>query len=412
MKLEIKENLMEKKYKLMMLALSGVPFIMVLGNSMLIPEFPQIKSALNIDQFHVGLLITTFSISAGIAIPFLGYLCDQIGRIKVIVPSLIVYGLGGVISGLAALLMEHPYNIILVGRVVQGIGAAGTAPIVMALVGDIFKSQQRSEALGIIEAANGIGKVLSPILGSAIGLISWIALFFSYAILSVPIAAGVYFLGEETHKPEKQALGAYYKKVIKIFKEKGFSLSTTILAGMLVLFILFGLLSFFSDILESQYHIKSFIKGLVIAIPILFMSITSYTTGHILKKIKKDFKIAIIIGLSLIITALFLFNFINNLYFYLGLFSVLGIGTGLVLPAVNTMVTSSSNSSQRGVITSLYGGARFIGVAIGPPTFTFLEGISRKTMYYGSATISVVVLIIAALFIKEKGMTPSETSDE
>lgn len=74
--------------------------------------------------------------------------------------------------------MDNPYNIILIGRVVQGVGAAGTAPIVMALVGDIFQSEQRSEALGIIEAANGIGKVVSPILGSAIGLISWIALFF------------------------------------------------------------------------------------------------------------------------------------------------------------------------------------------------------------------------------------------
>ena len=97
---------MEKKYKIMMLAFSGVPFIMVLGNSMLIPEFPQIKAALNISQFQVGLFITAFSISAGITIPFLGYLCDQIGRIKIIVPALLLYGAGGIISGLA--LCCHP----------------------------------------------------------------------------------------------------------------------------------------------------------------------------------------------------------------------------------------------------------------------------------------------------------------
>lgn len=211
---------MDKKYRMMMIAFSGVPFIMVLGNSMLIPEFPQIKEALNINQFRVGLLITCFSISAGIAIPFLGYLSDRIGRIKIIVPALILYGTGGAVSGLAALFLDKPYYIILAGRVIQGSGAAGTAPIVMALIGDIFQSQQRSETLGIIEAANGIGKVVSPILGSAIGLISWIALFFSYAALAIPVAAGVWFLGEEGRKPEKQAFKEYFGEPAVFLKKK------------------------------------------------------------------------------------------------------------------------------------------------------------------------------------------------
>jgi MFS transporter, ACDE family, multidrug resistance protein len=398
---------MDKKYRLMLLAFSGVPFIMVLGNSMLIPEFPQIKSALNINQFHVGLLITVFSISAGIAIPFLGYLCDQIGRIKVIVPSLLLYGLGGIVSGTAALLMENPYNIILTGRVIQGIGAAGTAPIVMALVGDIFQSKQRSEALGIIEAANGIGKVVSPILGAAIGLISWVALFFFYALLAIPIAAGVYFLGEEAKTHQKQCFKDYINKIKEIFLEKGFSLMTTVLSGMLVLFILFGLLSYFSDILETKYEIKGFIKGLVIAIPILFMSTTSYFNGVLLKKINKYFKVSIIAGEILIFLSLIILNHLNILIPYLIVFSLLGIGTGLVLPAINTLVTSSSSAEQRGVITSIYGSARFVGVAIGPPTFTFLEEISKKTMYYGDSGIVLLVLILAFFFVKEKGMTPS-----
>lgn len=399
---------MEKKYKLMMLAFSGVPFIMVLGNSMLIPEFPQIKSALNISQFQVGLFITAFSISAGITIPFLGYLCDQVGRIKIIVPALLLYGAGGIISGLAALFLDNPYAVILCGRVVQGIGAAGTAPIVMALVGDIFQSQQRSEVLGILEASNGLGKVLSPILGSAIGLISWIALFFFYAILAVPIAAAVWFLGEEKEEPRKQGLKKYLANIKGIFEKKGSSLLTTILAGMLVLFVLFGLLSSFSDTLETKYHIKGFSKGLVIAIPILFMSITSYTTGRILKKIKKYFKFSITTGLFLVTGMLVLLYYMDSLLAYLIFFSLLGIGTGLVLPSVNTMVTSSCSTSQRGVITSLYGAARFIGVAIGPPAFTALQEVSKLCMYFATAGIALIVLILAFIFIKERGMTPRQ----
>ena len=402
---------MAKKDKLMIFAFSTVPFIMVLGNSMLIPEFPQIKNALDISQFKVGLLITTFSITAGITIPFLGYLSDQIGRKKVVVPSLIIYGLGGVICGGAAILLENPYKIILVGRAVQGLGAAGTAPIVMAWIGDIFQSEKRSEVLGIIEAANGVGKVTSPILGSVVGLVSWIALFFFYAVLSIPIAAGVYFWGEEGEIDNSGDFKKYLKQIKKIIKEKGVSLLTTILAGMLVLFILFGLLSYFSDILETKFKIKGIVKGLVIALPILFMSITSYINGVVLKKINKYFKIAINIGLAAVVISLFGLNFFNQqLTLYLILFSIIGIGTGLVLPAVNTLVTSSTKSEQRGIITSVYGSARFIGVALGPPAFSFMEGISLPTMYLGGSAITFVVLIVTFIFIKEKGMKPPEKS--
>ncbi len=397
---------MKKSNTLMIIAFSLVPFIMVLGNSMLIPEFPQIKQALDITQFEVGLLITVFSFSAGIAIPFLGYISDQIGRIKVIVPSLLLYGGGGIVSGVAGILMQDPYNIILLGRVLQGIGAAGTAPIVMALVGDIFQSERRSEVLGIIESANGIGKVSSPILGAAVGLISWTALFFFYAFLSLPIALGVWFFGKEGEDKEKQGFKDYLNKIAQIFQDKGFSLVTTIFAGMLVLFTLFGLLAYFSDILEAKYNVTGLSSGLIIAIPIFFMSVISYSNGVFLKNKNKYYKLSIILGLSLIIISLIILHYIESLYIYVGFFSVIGIGTGLILPSVNTLVTSSCKIEQRGIITSIYGSARFLGVAVGPPTFSFLLGISNLFMYYGGALINLVGLILAFFLIQEEGMTP------
>ncbi len=392
--------------KKMILAFSAVPYIMVLGNSMLIPEFPKIKTALSLSQFQVGLFITVFSISAGIAIPFLGYLCDKIGRLKVIIPSLIIYGSGGIISGLAAVFISSPYKIMLFGRAIQGIGAAGTAPIVMALIGDIFQSEKRTEVLGIIESANGIGKVTSPLLGSLIALISWKALFFFYAFLAFPIAASVYLWGEEK-KVQKQN-GHYLKNIKKIIKEKGFSLIAAILSGMLVLFVLFGFLSFFSDFLKEEYNINGLKRGIIITIPILFMSLTSYLNGFVLKKINKFFKLVILIGISLTAFSLFILNFINSLFYYVGIFALSGIGAGLVLPAVNTLVTSSTKAKQRGIITAFYGSARFTGVALGPPVFSLLKNMNLHFMYFGSSLISILVFIVTIIFLKEKEMKPSE----
>ena len=94
--------------------LCGVPFVMVLGNSMLIPVFPQMKQAMNLTQFQVGLIVTFFSLPAGILIPFAGYLSDRFGRKVIIVPALFLYGFGGLVSGFAAV-AEAP-SIVLAGR--------------------------------------------------------------------------------------------------------------------------------------------------------------------------------------------------------------------------------------------------------------------------------------------------------
>ncbi len=114
---------------------------------MLIPVLPDMKQALDISQFKVSLVVTLFSIPAGLAIPLLGYLSDRLQRKPIIIVALLVYALGGVIAGGAAIfLREAAYLVIMIGRVIQGIGAAGTAPLAMALAGDLYGGQERSKA--------------------------------------------------------------------------------------------------------------------------------------------------------------------------------------------------------------------------------------------------------------------------
>ena len=73
---------MKAKNIITLASLAGVPLIMVLGNSMLIPVLPKMKSALDISQFQVSLVITLFSVPAGLVIPIAGFLSDRISRKK------------------------------------------------------------------------------------------------------------------------------------------------------------------------------------------------------------------------------------------------------------------------------------------------------------------------------------------
>src|SRR5699024_7450612 len=140
-----------KKSSMTILAIGSIPLMMTLGNSMLIPIFPAMKKELDLSQMQVSLTITVFSIAAAMFIPILGYLSDRFSRKVIIIPSLILFGIGGLLAGFGAAFFPKPYVWILIGRTIQGIGAAGTAPIVMALTGDLFKGGERSRVLGIVE---------------------------------------------------------------------------------------------------------------------------------------------------------------------------------------------------------------------------------------------------------------------
>ncbi|MBO8170349.1 MAG: MFS transporter [Bacillaceae bacterium] len=388
-----------KKGLAVILALSSVPLIMVLGNSMLIPVLPKMKSVLDVTEFQVSLVITLFSVPAGIVIPIAGILSDRIGRKKVIIPSLILYGLGGVFAAVFILLLEDPYYWVLTGRILQGIGAAGTAPIVMALVSDIYTRQERSKALGIIESSNAMGKVLSPILGSLIALITWYSVFFAFPVLTFLSALGIWLLVKEPPlKGDKVPLSQYAQDLKRVWKRQGKWLSVAFLAGAVTLFILFGVLFYLSEILEKTYKIEGVKKGLVLAIPLLALTISAYWTGTFIQKRKHLMKTLIVIGLFSLGLVSGIVPFVDNNILLIGLLVISGISSGFILPCLNTMITSAVGSKERGIITSLYGSVRFLGVAAGPPVFgAMMERINW--LFWGIAVLAVINAILALFFI-------------
>ena len=396
--------------KIIVIVLGIVPFLMVLGNSMLIPEFPAIKNALQINQFQVGLLITFFSAPAALAIPVLGYLSDRIGRKAIMIPALLLYGVGWAICGFASMIMENPYNIILLGRVVQGLGAAGTGPIAMALAGDLFKTTERSESMGILEAANGLGKVLSPIIGAAVALIVWYALFFSYAILSIPAALLVWWLVKEPKgQVQSQPFKQYIHSMLDIFNKKGVALLLNFLGGMVVLFILFGVLSFSSNILDTTFGLTGVTKGAILSVPLLTLSLTAYLTGFYLRNVKKYYKLAYLVGLIIVAVAMGILPFCcRSLIVYPIMLGLLGLGSGLILPAINTMVTSASRSEQRGGVTSLYGSVRFLGVALGPPAFSLMLGGGTFFMFAVGSALALLISLLGYFLISEKAIMQNQ----
>lgn len=408
---------MDKKVSLTIAILCLVPFIMVLGNSMLIPVLPSIQKELHVNLVQVGLLITVFSIPAGIVIPFAGMLSDRIGRKKVMFPALLVYGAGGILAGLFAIwFKEQAFAWIVVARVIQGMGAGGTYQLSMALAGDLIQSNERSKVLGLLEAANGIGKVVSPLAGAAVALISWYTPFFVYGVLAIPVAFLILLLvKEDTQKLKEkvQPIPEYLKNLLTILKQKWLPLSVSFGSGLLALFSLFGLLSFYSDILEKQFKMNVFPRGLILAIPVLVMAITAYVLGTVMQKqLAKILKWAAVTGLFLIGAGLVLFCTAKSVVWYTATAAVLGLGTGAVLPSLNTLITSAAPKTERGLITCLYGTVRFFGVAIGPPLFGYAEKISKPPVFWSTAGVCVLLGLLFLFFVNPAKIIPKEIQQQ
>jgi MFS transporter, ACDE family, multidrug resistance protein len=387
---------MRSQTKLKLTALSSVTLIMVFGNSMIIPVFPQIRAALDISLFQVALLVTYYSVAASLFIPVFGFISDHIKRKTVILLALALYGLGGSAIGFLALFSDSPrmFSLILGARVIQGMGAAGMSPIAMALVGDIFTTDERAKALGLIEASNIFGKVISPILGAALALIAWFAPFFIYLGFALPAIAAVLFIIKEPENKPQTPFNKYFSDLTKIFTKNGQFLWVSYLTAWAAFLVLFGVLAYLSDVLEGRYDIHGILKGVVIAVPVTAWTISSFVSGYYLQKKTAGLKYFVMFGLFLLGAAAVAIPYMGRLWLFLAAAFLMGLGGGLVIPPLTILVTNCAPTEERGGIMSLYGSIRFFGVAVGPPLFSWLLDINPKGPFWAAGTLSFLAFLL------------------
>ena len=357
------------------ISLASIPLIMTLGNSMLIPILPLLEKELDISKLQTSYIITVYSIVAIVFIPLAGFLSDRYGRKKVIIPSLLITGVGGLIAGWASWKMDNPYALILMGRVLHGIGASGAMPIVLPLVGDIFRNDSEASAtLGIIETSNTVGKVLSPILGALLASLVWFLPFFSIPIFCIISALMVMFLVKNKNKDEEiqQTFQDYWSMIKAVFREHAKWLIAVFVIGAILMFILFGFLFYLSSILEDKFHFEGVWKGVLLAIPLLALSLASYLTGKKIKNHLNVMKWVTFIGIILTGCSVIVMLLVDHHIYLLFIFLICGIGIGMALPCLDALITNSLEKDVRGTITSFYSAMRFIGVAAGPPIIAVL----------------------------------------
>lgn len=130
---------------------------------MIIPELPAYITSLGGEDYK-GLIISLFTLTAGLSRPFSGKLADKIGRIPVMIFGLVVCF---IVSLLYPIITTVAGFLLL--RFVHGFSTGFTPTGVSAYVADIVPFNKRGEAMGIQSLFGSLGMAAGPALGGYIG---------------------------------------------------------------------------------------------------------------------------------------------------------------------------------------------------------------------------------------------------
>jgi EmrB/QacA subfamily drug resistance transporter len=162
-------------------------FMAALDSAIVGPVLPALREAFGIDNRTAGLLSTVFSLSSLCSTALMAYFSDRHGRRPVYLVSVALFAIGSLCIAIAP-----SFDLLLVSRAIQGIGAGGIAPVASAVIGDVFTAERRGRILGLIGATHGMAFVLGPPLATVMtSTVGWRWLF----LVNIPVALVVLWLG-------------------------------------------------------------------------------------------------------------------------------------------------------------------------------------------------------------------------
>ncbi len=157
-----------------MAAVAVGTFLMTFSVSIVNVALPCLVKNLNTDFATVQWIVIAYLLPVVTLSVSIGSIADMIGKKPFYIAGFVIFSFASLLCGMA------PTIYWLIGfRAIQGIGAAMTAALGMAILTEAFPPSKRGKALGLLGLALSIGIVLGPISGGIlIDFFSWRSIFF------------------------------------------------------------------------------------------------------------------------------------------------------------------------------------------------------------------------------------------
>jgi len=161
-------------------------FMEILDTSIANVALPYIAGNLGVSNDESTWVLTSYLVSNAIVLPISGWIAGAFGRKRLFVACIGFFTLSSLLCGLAPSL-----GLLLLFRVMQGLGGGGLQPMAQAILADTFPPQQR----GLAFALYGITAVVAPTVGPVLG--GWITYNYSWRwifYINLPVGILTLFL--------------------------------------------------------------------------------------------------------------------------------------------------------------------------------------------------------------------------
>lgn len=193
-------------------------FMILLDNSVIFTGLPSIRADLGLDPAALSWVQDAYTLVFGGLLLLGARAGDLLGRRRLFVAGLAVFGAASLLVGLAPAGWW-----MIAARALQGVGAAVVAPTSLALITAHFEGPARARAVAWYSATAGIGASLGLVVGGALAdWVSWRAAF----LVNVPIAVAMIVLARRVLAETERRTGRF---------DVGGAVAATLGTGALVL---------------------------------------------------------------------------------------------------------------------------------------------------------------------------------
>ena len=363
-----------------MILLAVIMFAVTVG-SLVGPILPAMMKLNGATGKNIGLSLSAYTFSAMVATPILGAVADRVGRKRVIVPAVILFGIGGLL-----ITFTRSFWLVLVWRALQGIGVGGMLNTVVAAIGDMYREPDRSRAMGWRVTVQGLTNATVPFVSGALATMAW---FLPFYIHSAAVLLGV-FAAFKLKEPTGASQTPRY--MIKALRAMGNTRAIWLFFSNFMGFVLLYCIVVYMPILVvRQFGLTTLHSGLAISAAAGVSALTASQAGR-LSDISEAVRVVwgfFCCGLSLLLVGL------SGSYALLLLFmGIWGLGFGVMMPTLNAAAAGLVSSELRAGVLSVFTLLIYLGQTVSPPFFAlFVEGTAIRGTFFVGGAIALVPLL-------------------
>ena len=350
----------------------------------MLPALPAIGEGLGVVEANRRqLVITVYLLGFGFGQLVYGPLSDRFGRKGLLIGCLALYGIFGLLAGIAS-----SFTLLLAARALQGVAAAATRVLVVAVIRDRYAGAGMARIMSIVMIVFMIVPVLAPTFGQAmLAVASWRHIFIILGVYGAGLALWTLLRLPETLPLDRRrplsfgSIGEAVWMTLRIRQSIGNTVAQTLLMGAL-----FAFINSIQQIVFDVYGRPELI-GIVFACIAGPMAFSSYANSKLVMRLGSRRILLVALSAFTGMAALHLlaaeligggiWTFVLLQAATMAFFGLIGANAGALAMEPLGHVAGTASSVQ-GVITTV--GGALIGFAIGQQfngtTLPFLAGFT------------------------------------